>query len=70
MNERKNPQDKEAVLEAMGIGPIRQLKQEQMQEDQLLGKLLSKAQEGPFHPLESRLSTINEDDSESVPDLA
>ena len=38
-NTRGRHQDKEAVLEALGLGPIKQLKQQQLAEDILAGRL-------------------------------
>ena len=52
------------MLEALGIGPIKQLKKEQDLADQLAGKMaIRKAVERRqlHYPLEGRLSTICEE---------
>ena len=61
-SQRTRQEDKDQVLEALGIGPMKMLKKEQNMEDLLSGKkALKQATAKSNYPLETRLSTIREE---------
>ena len=70
VNRTDRHQDKDAVLESLGIGPIKDLKRQQLLEDELTGKQTLKQRTQQIknskkYTLEERLSTIGEEDATS-----
>ena len=66
-NSNSRHQDKDAVLEALGIGSLKQIKREQMEQDQQSGKAFSKANATLI--LGERLSTIGEEEDRDQIDM-
>ena len=67
-NSSSRHQNKDAVLEALGIGSLKQIKREQMEEDQQNGTFVfSKANTTVV--LGDRLSTIGEEEDRSQIDM-
>ena len=66
-NTSSRHQDKDAVLEALGIGSLKQIKREQMEQDQQNGIALAKANTTLL--CGDRLSTIGEEEDRDQIDM-